>query len=106
MNNIENKIQELVEKYKDKVQRETIGCGLGPYRDDVKNAGREIAEELFKSIVGERPTNGFDTPEYLEWYKKAYVFGELLSPMGTRYHDCTWAWTTPPSLRNSYGPRD
>lgn len=106
MNNIEDKIQELVEKYKDKVQKETIGCGLGPYRDDVKNAGREIAEELFKSIVGERPTSGFDTPEYLEWYKKAYVFGELLSSMGTRYHNCTWNLTTPPSLHTSHGPRD
>ena len=106
MNNIEDKIQELVEKYKDRVQKETIGCGLGPYCDDVKNAGREIADELFKSIVGERPTNGFDTPEYLEWYKKAYVFGELLSHMGIHYHNYTWNRTTPPSLQNHYGPRD
>ena len=106
MKNMEEKIKKLVEKYKVNVRKETIGCGLGPYRDDVKNAGIKLVEELFKSIVGERPTTGYDSPEYLEWYKKAYVFGELLSPMGTRYHDCTGAWTTPPSLQNSYGPRD
>ena len=106
MNNMEEKIKELVEKYKDNVRKETIGCGLGPYSNEVRDAGIKLVEELFKSIVGERPTTGYDSPEYLEWYKKAYVFGAIISPMGVRYHDCTGAWTTPLELQNHYGPRD
>lgn len=106
MNNFEEKFKELVEKYKDKVQKETIGCGLGPYTRDVKDAGIKLAEELFMSIVGERPAGGSDTPEYLEWYKKALVFGDIIDPMGIRYGSYASNWTTPPSLQTHYGPRD
>lgn len=108
---MENRIREIIETYKDKVQKETIGCGLGPYRDDVKREGAKITKELFDKIIGDKPPrddggNYRSSPEYLEWFKKALVFSELFDAIGKARHDYTGYYFEPTSLSQSYGPRD
>lgn len=99
-------IKGVVDKYYTKVQKEIIGCGLGPYRDTVKREADKIAKELLDGVVGDAPNWDKSSAEYKEWYCRALVFSEIIEEVGKRDSNILSNCMTPDSLQNSYGPRD
>ena len=103
---MKNFLKELVNKYWDKIESQTIGCGFSRgYEEDIK---RDIRKELDNLIVehnSEEIYNAYknDTDDYVKYYAYIEILKILVKEIEKTYsHDIS----EPKRFKKYYGPRD
>lgn len=103
---MKNFLKELVNKYWDKIESQTIGCGFScGYKEDIK---RDIHKEL-GNLIGEYNSeeiyNAYknDTDDYIKYYAYIEILKILVKEIEKTYsHDIN----EPKRFKKYYGQRD
>lgn len=106
MKNLNNFLQSLVDKYWDKIEKQTIGCGFScGYEEDIK---RDIKNEL-SNFIDERDPDKIndayknDTDDYVKYYAYIQILKLLVKEIQRTYN---YSIETPKRFKQYYGPRD
>lgn len=103
---MKNFLKELVNKYWDKIDSQTIGCGFSSgYEEDIK---RDIHKEL-SNLIGEYNSDEIydayknDTDDYVKYYAYIEIIKILVKEIEKT---CNYDINEPKRFKQYYGQRD